>query len=410
MIKNKCMEEYIWQNNKWPHFTWEPQKLISPLLEVHTNQGILEGQMRSLGFAVQSETTLRRFTQEIQKSFEIEGENVSDYSLRSSIARHLGIERIILASDGQLDKPRPRIDAIVDVITDAVHNCHTPLSIARLFQWHRKLFPQNANGMAFNGIYTIRTGQLRTDEEGPMRVISGTGKNYTVHFQAPPAEILQKEMEMFLKWFNYSDTETHINSVIKSAIAHLYFVTLHPFEDGNGRLARAIADMALCRGDNFDHNDVWVVGEATPSYGQELRFDHLYSMSAQLCKERHDYYAQLEHAQKQSSMDITEWLLWYIGCMNRAILNVLKEIAESQARKQFWEYAETCDINDRQRKILTMLLDDFQGKLTSTKYAKICKCSQDTATRDIEKLITARIIRKGEAGGRSTSYELISKL
>ncbi len=366
--------------------------------------------MISMGFEAKSVFTLNRFTQEIQKSFEIEGENLSDYSLRSSVARHLGLENVILAKGEQLDKPRQKIDGIVQVITDAVHNCHSPLTLNRLFEWHTKLFPPNANGLGYNGLYNIRTGEFRTDEEGPMRVISGNSKNQTVHFEAPPAELIPHEMQDFINWFNHRDSEMHMNSVLKSAVSHLYFVTLHPFEDGNGRLARALADMALCRGDNYAHTDVLVVSENAPSYGPALRTDHLFSMSAQLCKERKDYYAQLEKAQTQDSLDITDWLLWYIGCMSRAVNSVLQELEQGRIRKQFWEYAEQFKLNERQRKILTLLLDGFEGKLTSTKYAKICKCSQDTASRDIEKLMQAKILLKGEAGGRSTEYVFASVL
>lgn len=398
------MVKYIWQNSLWPHFSWEQQALIEPLLQLNTNQGILEGQMIVMGFETKSVFTLDRFTQEIQKSFEIEGENLSDYSLRSSVARHLGLQNVILANGEHLDKPRQKIDGIVQVITDAVHNCHTPLTLERLFEWHAKLFPPKSNGLGFNGLYNIRTGQFRTDEEGPMRVISGNTKNQTVHFEAPPAERLPQEMQAFINWFNQQDSQMHMNSVLKSAVAHLYFVTLHPFEDGNGRLARAVADMALCRGDNYSPTNIPSGSENTPNCVPHLSTDHLFSMSAQLCKERKDYYAQLEAAQTQNSLDITGWLLWYIGCMNRAVNSVLKELEQSRVRKQFWEYAEQFKLNERQRKILILLLDDFKGKLTSTKYAKICKCSQDTASRDIEKLMQAKILHKGESGGRSTEY------
>mgnify|MGYP002623516230 FL=1 len=294
----------------------------------------------------------------------------------------------MLASDGQLDSPRAKVDAIVEVITDAVHNCNEPLTLERLCVWHEKLFRPNDSGRGCNGLYTNLSGKLRTDEDGPMRVISGMGKNEIVHFQAPPAEQLPAQMRTFLDWFNVPATS---GNVIKSAIAHLYFVTLHPFEDGNGRLARAVADMALCRDGS----------SATLS-----RVGHLFSMSAQLCKERKAYYAQLEMAQKQKDMDITAWLLWYIGCMNRAIITVLDTLQESQKKKRFWEKTDGLAINERQKKILALLLDGFEGNLTSSKYAKICHCSQDTAGRDIEKLIVAGLMQQTNAGGRSTAYEI----
>lgn len=388
------MSNYLWQNPEWPHFKWRSEELNNPLAELHTNQLILEGQMRVLGFNVRSESTLQRFTQEIQKSFEIEGLAVSGYSLRSSIARKLGLEKVILDNGEKLDSERPKVTSIVEVITDAVLNCQTPLTEERLFHWHTQLFGGSAAGLGFNGLYSIRSGQYRTDEEGPMRVISGNGKNEKVYFEAPPAEILPEQMSAFFEWFNTPDFELGLNSVLKSAIAHLYFVELHPFEDGNGRLARAIADMALCRGDKI------------PESGPRVLHEHLFSMSAQLYKERKDYYQKFQEIETAGSMDITSWLLWYTVCMNRAVLNVMSELEEGQQRREFWNHIESLEINERQRKVLTMLLGDFKGKLTSTKYAKICNCSQDTASRDIEKLIKAGILIKGECGGRSTNYLL----
>jgi Fic family protein len=238
-----------------------------------------------------------------------------------------------------------------------------------------------------------------------MRVVSGNSLDPTVHFEAPPADRIPSEMDTFIEWFNQKNPP--VNSVLKSALAHLYFVTLHPFEDGNGRLARAVADMALCRGDNFGRVEVPDSLAGMPHFENRLRTDHLFSMSAQLCKERKDYYRHLEEAQNQDSMDVTDWLLWYVGCMNRAVLSVLSELKKSLFRKSFWEYADGFDLNVRQKKILALLLDDFKGKLTSSKYAKICKCSQDTAGRDMEKLVQANILRKGDAGGRSTEYMLV---
>lgn len=385
---------YLWQNPEWPRFSWDYKELLNSLTELYANQGILYGQMKTLGFVVQSESALNRFTQEIKNSFEIEGVSLNETSIRSSVARNLGLENVILANEGQLDKNRPHLNYIVEVITDAVHNCNAPLTEERLFCWHKKLFGNPSGFESFNGLYAIHVGQYRTDNEGPMRVISGYGKNETVHFEAPPACTLKKQMKAFFDWFNGVDSnEQKISSVIKSAVAHLYFVELHPFEDGNGRLARVVADMALCRGDgNLSRSD--------------YRTDHLYSMSAQLCKERKKYYEMLHQAEISGSMDITQWIFWYIGCMNRAVLSVLTELEESLWRKKFWAKIDSIEINERQRKILKMLLSGFEGKLTSAKYAKICKCSQDTAGRDIDKLIASGIFIKGQAGGRSTSYEL----
>lgn len=399
-------KKYLWQNENWPHFTWKSEELINPLLELHTNQGVLEGQMRAFGFDVQSASTLQRFTDEIKSSFEIEGVQLAESTLRSSVARKLGFENIVLAKGGQIEKPRAQIDSIVNVITDAVHNCHKPLTQERLFEWHRNLFGNPSGNNGFNGLYSIQIGQYRTDSEGPMRVVSGYGKNEVIHFEAPPAACLQQEMNQFFEWINSSDKTQKLNSVVKSAVAHLYFVELHPFEDGNGRLARAISDMVLCRGDNFKESEVFTLCEQTSAYGPQIRTDHLFSMSSQLCKERKQYYAMLQAVENSENLDITQWLLWYIGCMNRAVLSVLEELEKGRQRKEYWKSIEQNPINERQRKVITMLLGNFEGKLTSTKYAKICNCSQDTASRDIEKLISYGILVKGEAGGRSTSYLL----
>ena len=240
---------YLWQNAGWPDFFWDNSKLLNPLLELHSNQGILEGQMRLMGFSVQSESAINRFTQEIKNSFEIEGVNLDELSLRSSVARTLGLENIILANGGQLDKNRPHINSIVEVITDAVHNCNAPLSQERLFSWHKKLFGNPSGNESFNGLCKIHVGEYRTDRDGPMRVISGFGRNEQVHFEAPPAGILQKEMSRFFDWFNFDSEEQNLSSVIKSAVAHLYFVELHPFEDGNGRIARLLVNYILTKHD-----------------------------------------------------------------------------------------------------------------------------------------------------------------
>lgn len=399
-------KKYLWQNENWPHFKWQPEKLINPLLELHTNQGILQGQMRALGFTVQSASTLERYTKEIKKSFEIEGISISENSLRSSIARKLGLENVILSNGGHIEKPHAHIDSIVNVITDAVQNCNQPLTEQRLFQWHKNLFGNPKGNIGFNGLYSIKVGEYRTDEEGSMRIISGYGKNEKIHFEAPPAKCISQEMKRFLAWINDSDKNQNLNSVIKSAISHLYFVEIYPFEDGNGRLARVISDMILCRGNNFSEEQVHVFCESTSLYGTHIPTDHLFSVSAQLCKERKQYYAMLQSVENSQNLDITQWLLWYVGCMNRAVLSVLQELDKTIQRKNFWEKAEQNPINERQRKILQKLLENFKGKMTSSKYAKICKCSQDTASRDIEKLISYGIFTKSQAGGRSTEYFL----
>ena len=270
----------------------------------------------------------------------------------------------------------------------------------------QKSFWNPKGNIGFNGLYSIKVGEYRTDEEGSMRIISGYGKNEKIHFEAPPAKCISQEMKRFLAWINDSDKNQNLNSVIKSAISHLYFVEIHPFEDGNGRLARIISDMILCRGNNFSEEQVHVFCESTPLYGTRIPTDHLFSVSAQLCKERKQYYAMLQSVENSQNLDITQWLLWYVGCMNRAVLSVLQELDKTIQRKNFWEKAEQNPINERQRKILQKLLENFKGKMTSSKYAKICKCSQDTASRDIDKLISYGIFTKSQAGGRSTEYFL----
>lgn len=373
---------YLWQNPSWANFTYDEKKIQNINCEIFNNLGILEGKMSVFGFDSRSENTILGFTSEIQKSFEIEGVKVSDYALRSSIARKLGLEKIILQNGEELDKIRPHIDSIVEVVTDAVLNCDTPLTFERLFDWHKKLFGATGEN-AFNGLYSIKAGKFRTDEEGPMRVVSGFGKNEIVHFQAMPAEKLQSEMQKFLDWLNKKTENSEC--IIKSAVAHLYFIEIHPFEDGNGRLARAIADMVLFRGLKTK--------------------DHLFSMSSELCKQRKTYYSMIQNTEKSTSLGITEWILWYAECMNNAIKNVLKELDDGQKRKEFWQKIDSLKINDRQRKLLQMLLSDFEGKLTSSKYAKICKCSQDTASRDLNFLVLNKILIS-KNGGRSTEYLL----
>lgn len=334
------------------------------------------GNMEALGFPGQQNTLLQSLSEEIQKSSEIEGENLEAESVRSSVARRLGID-----IGGLLPEDR-HVEGIVELVLDATRKCREPLTEERLFGWHAALFPTG-----HSGILKISTGQWRTDSEGTMKVLSGPMGREKIHYIAPPASRLQEEMTVFLDWFNSERTEDCPDPLLKSALAHLWFVTIHPFDDGNGRIARAIADMALARAD----------GTA----------DRYYSMSSEIRKERTAYYEILESTQKGDS-DITDWLRWYLECLSRALGRARDELTATRERASFWEHANRHGLNRRQRMMIGRLLEGFEGKLTSSKWAALAKCSQDTAGRDIETLVTAGILQKGEAGGRSTWYALVT--
>lgn len=368
---------YIHQLDIWPKFIWD-QKLIVVLLgSVRNCQGRLIGRMESLGFSLRREAVLNTLTLDILKSSEIEGEKLDEGQVRSSIARKLGIEIGGLVSSDRY------VDGIVEMTLDAVNNFDKVLTKDRLFGWHASLFPAGRSGMR-----KIITGAWRNDKDGPMRVVSGPVGREKIHFQAPDAARLNKEMKVFLSWFN---GKTDIDSVLKAAVAHLWFVTLHPFEDGNGRISRAIADMQLARSD-----------------GSQDRF---YSMSARIRKERNAYYNVLEKTQKntaalKSGIDITMWMEWFLNCLNRS-LEATENILEGVFKKaRFWKNHSVNTINARQKIMLNKLFDGFEGKLTTSKWAKITKCSQDTALRDIMDLVKKNILVKDSAGGRSTSYLL----
>lgn len=364
---------YIYNNQDWPIFKWNSDKLLPLLSYVRNKQGKLIGKMVSLGFELRNEANLEILTQEIIKSTEIEGEVLNKEQVRSSIARRLGLE-----ISGLVYSDR-NVDGIVDLMIDATKNFDQELNKERLFSWHASLFPTGKSGM-----YKIITGNWRNDSTGPMQVVSGVIGKEKLHYQAPPAVQLENEMRIFFDWFNL---EQNIDLVLKSAIAHLWFVTLHPFEDGNGRISRALSDMLLARSDE-----------------QSYRF---YSMSAQIRKERNSYYDILEKTQK-SGLDITNWLEWFLNCLLHSILNSEKLLEKIINKHLFWLKNTKVNINDRQRKILNMLLDDFEGVLNTTKWAKIVKCSQDTALRDIQDLTEKGILTIGEKRGRSTNYELNS--
>lgn len=363
--------KYIYQKPDWPNFFWDSEKLLTLLTEVRNRQGRIVGKMSALGFELKNQANLEILTQDVLNSNEIEGEILDKNQVRSSIARRLGLEVSgLVASDRN-------VDSVVEIMIDATKNFDKPLTKERIIGWHNTLFPTG-----YSGMYKIQVGKFRESNSGPMEVISGSYGKEKVHFQAPSAELLEKEMNIFLKWFN---SEQKIDLVIKSALAHLWFVTLHPFDDGNGRIARALADMILAQSD-----------------GQSYRF---YSMSSQIRIERKQYYEILEKTQK-GSLDVTNWLEWFLNCLLNAI-KASESILEKVVFKQdFWLNNSAKLENERQQKMINMLLDGFEGKLTSSKWAKICKCSQDTALRDIKDLLEKQILKKLPGGSRSTAYEL----
>ncbi len=365
------IEKYIYQKPDWPHFFWNSEKLLTLLTEVRNLQGRIVGQMSVLGFALKNQANLEILTQDVLNSSEIEGEILDKNQVRSSIARRLGLDVSGLVSSDR------NVDAVVEVMIDATKNFDQPLTRERICGWHNTLF-----STGYSGMFKVRSGRFRDDSSGPMQVVSGPIGKEKVHYQAPAAEILESEMAAFLNWFN---NEQSIDLVIKSALAHLWFVTLHPFDDGNGRIARALADMVLARSD-----------------GQSYRF---YSMSSQIRIARKQYYEVLEKTQK-SSLDVTCWLEWFLNCFLNAIKASETMLEKVVFKHNFWLINSSKLENERQQKVLNMLLDGFEGKLTSSKWAKICKCSQDTALRDIKNLLEKQILKKLPGGSRSTTYAL----
>jgi Fic family protein len=368
--REDILPTYINQLSDWPHFRWKEQALLEKLAAVRHNQGRLLGRMEGLGFKLREEATLETLTEEAVKTSEIEGEVLNTDTVRSSIARRLGMEKAAFTAN--VDR---KVEAIVDVILDATRKYDRPLTDERLFDWHAALFPTG-----WSGIHRISVGKWRV---APIEVVSGSEGKQRIHFEGPPADRVGEEMQAFLKWFN--DWTGGIDLVLKAGIAHFWFVTIHPFEDGNGRIARAIADMTLAR------------SEKTPQ-----RF---YSISAQIRRERNKYYDCLEDAQK-GDLDITDHLDWFLDCLDRAFQGAETTLANVLQKAGFWEKHTSAPLNDRQRKIVNMLLDGFEGKLTSSKWAKITKSSQATAGRDIDDLVKRKILVKDAAGGRSTSYSL----
>ncbi|SDH26620.1 Fic family protein [Chitinophaga filiformis] len=363
---------YIHQLRNWPQFQWDNDVITSLLAEVRHRQGRLLGRMEGLGFHLQEEATLQTLTLDVLKSSEIEGEVLNPDQVRSSIARRLGMD---IAGLVPADR---NVEGVVEMMLDATQRYSATLTQDRLFGWHAALFPTG-----HSGIHKIVVGGWRNNvKEDPMQVVSGPMGRETVHFQAPDSDRLQHEINAFLKWLNSPEK---IDPVLKAAIAHLWFVTIHPFDDGNGRIARALADMLLARADESNK-----------------RF---YSMSMQIRAERKTYYDILEETQK-GTLNITEWLQWFLACLNRAIAATDNTLAAVMRKAKFRERPATQTINDRQKLMLNKLLDGFEGKLISSKWAKITKVSQDTAVRDIQDLIERGLLIREDAGGRSTSYIL----
>jgi Fic family protein len=362
---------YIHERPDWPKFHWDQEKLAPKLAAVRHRQGRLLGRMEALGFTLRKEAVLQTLTLDVLKSSEIEGEILNPEQVRSSVARRLGMD---IAGTVPADR---HVEGVVEMMLDATQNFDKPLTAERLFGWHAALFPTGRSGLG-----KIAVGAWRDDSKGPMQVVSGPLGREKVHFEAPKAKRLETEMAKFIGWAN---KKIDIDPVLRSAQAHLWFVTIHPFDDGNGRIARAIADWALAQSENSSQ-----------------RF---YSMSSQIRLEGNEYYDILEKTQK-ATLDVTEWMKWFLDCLDRAIAGTESTLADVFRKAKFWEKNADKHINERQRLILNKLLDRFEGKLTSTKWAKLTKCSQDTAQRDIQALIDQGVLVRDAAGGRSTSYSL----
>ena len=371
IARHAAIVAYIHELAEWPKLIWDSRTLAAPLAAVRHKQGRHLGKMEALGFDLRVEASLTILTEEVVKSSAIEGEHLNRDEVRSSIAQQLGIDF------AGLPKPGRDVDGVVEMMLDATREYDKPLTDERLFSWHAALFPTGRSGM-----HRITVGDWRKSEGGPMRVVSGPLGKERVHFQAPEGERLNGEMRRFLEWF---ESPAAIDPVLKAGVAHFWFVTIHPFDDGNGRIARAIADLALARADNTK--------------------DRFYSMSSGIEAQRREYYAQLESAQR-SSLDITAWLVWFLECLDRTLDEADKSLDAVLHKARLWQKINPQPVNERQRKVINRLLDGFEGHLTTSKYAKLAKCSTDTALRDIRELLERGILVKNPGGGRSTSYRL----
>lgn len=369
---------YIWQSPDWPAFRWRDDELTAQLAAVRHEQGRLLGRVEALGFKVRETTLLQTLTQDVVKTSAIEGERLDEQQVRSSLARRLGID-----IDGFVTPDRS-VEGIVHITLDATMNSREPLTAERLFSWHAALFPTGRSEWG----QKLRVGAWRDDTGGQMQVVSGSFGREKVHYVAPPADRLEAEMSAFLEWCNSSAV---LDPIIKAAVAHLWFVAIHPFDDGNGRITRAIADMMLARDDSGPQR--------------------LYSMSAAIERARGDYYDALKATTTGDDLDLTNWIKWFVDRLGRAVASAMATLDNVMFKADFWQAHSALDLNARQSKVLNRLLDGgFEGKLTSTKWAKLTKTSQDTAARDIADLVAKGLLRKGEAGGRSTAYELVTNL
>ena len=364
---------YIWELEQWPELCWDDRSLARLLARVSREQGRLLGKMEGLGFDLRTRAHMRTLTEDVVKSSEIEGERLDREQVRSSIARRLGIDI------GGIVPSERNVDGVVEMMVDATGNYNEPLTVERLFAWHAALFPTGRSGMT-----PIVVGDWRTDAAGPMQVVSGPIGRQKVHYEAPPAARVSHEMDRFLSWF---DQPGDIDPLLVAGLAHLWFVTIHPVDDGNGRIARAIANVALARSEQT---------------GQRF-----YSMSKQIQAERNHYYDLLERTQR-ANLDITAWQTWFLECLLRAIEGSEDTLSAVFDKARFWERFSAEAFNERQVKILNRVLDGFEGKLTSSKWAILAKCSQDTAYRDILNLVDRGALRKDPGGGRSTSYSVVT--
>ncbi|MGA2397131.1 MAG: Fic family protein [Steroidobacteraceae bacterium] len=362
---------YIWQRADWPNFRWQDSRLIEPLAAARLKQGQLLGSMARIGFTLQLEAQLNALTEDAIKSSEIEGEVLDRVSVRSSIARHLGVPQAAVAP------PDRRTEGVVEMMLDATQNYAAPLTRERLWAWQAALFPTG-----YSGLHRVKTGSWRDDAEGPMQVVSGPIGGQCVHYEAPPAARLETEMRRFLDWFNGKHGP---EGLLRAGLSHLWFVTIHPFGDGNGRIARAIADQALAQ--------------------SEASGQRFYSVSGQIRNERSDYYDTLESTQK-GDVDVTDWLLWFLGCFSRAIDGALTATSSVLRKADFWQRYARESFTDRQKTVLNRYLDGFQGKLTAKKWAELTKVSIPSAQRDINDLVERAILRRNQGGSKNTSYDI----
>jgi Fic family protein len=369
------LKPYIYQKEAWPQFSWDEKAVLENLANVRNLQGRVMGRMEAIGFDLREEKTVYSLSEDVLKSSEIEGEFLHLEEIRSSVCRKLGVKDESPACSTR------HVDGFVEMMLDVTKNHHKRLTKSRLFTWHKSLFPDGKSG-----VYKIKAGCWREDSTGPMQVVSGALGKEKVHFEAPPSSELDKQMQQFFDWFN-ADQKTDF--VLKSAVAHLWFLTIHPFEDGNGRIARALSDMLLARADK-----------------NRQKF---YSLSAQIRVERKEYYLALEKSQ-QGTLDITNWMLWFLHCLENALNKTEEDVSRTLFKHNFWLMFSNVRFNKRQQYMLNKLLTDFEGKLNTSKWAKMNKCSTDTALRDVQELLKLGVLLKEREGGRSTNYTLVKQV